>query len=331
MAHVEHFKASDIARVNNEYERNERYMDREGRIDPTRTPGNYTMLQTDMMDRLDKRLSEVPHSSRKDLNVVSTWVVTCPKEITDPVEQRRFFETVFKFTQERYGEDNVLQGYVHVDETSPHIHMPTVPEKDGRISSKALFNKRELSGYHKDLDEVIAKEFGQAGLILNGRTKGNYTVQELKARTKDKADMRHRIAKYNAKMEQYRVKKQEQDQREQEQQAEAEFIKSEKRKLKTRREALDARESDLEAREAVLSSKATEIQEMAENARKRLLRASEVEQRVADREEAVVKREKAVAARERRCFGREGLNEMSKAVPQQNSNRRLPKWDGPDL
>ena len=184
MAHVAHFKASDIKRLQNEYERDEKYKCRDGRIDSNKTNLNYKMDVESLDKKFNKRFSEVKHSNRKDLNVLSDWVITCPQELQTASEQAKFFQLSYEFVKARYGADNVLQGYVHRDETSPHMHIPVIPVKDNRVSSKALFTRMELHSFHKDLDKIMEDEFNIRGLVLNGRTKGNYTVSELKERTK---------------------------------------------------------------------------------------------------------------------------------------------------
>ena len=183
MAHVAHFKINDIKRLRNEYQRDEKYVCRDGRIDSTRTNLNYNFKPDDLNQAFEKRFAEVKHSNRKDLNVISDWVVTCPQELIGTSQQSEFFELTYEFIKARYGANNVLQGYVHLDESTPHMHIPVIPVKDDRVSSKALFTKSELSNFHKDLDKAVENEFGLPGLVLNGRTKGNYTIQELKERT----------------------------------------------------------------------------------------------------------------------------------------------------
>lgn len=197
MAHVEHYKMADVRRLVNEWSRDREYTCRDGRIDPVRTKYNYTMDDSDrygmktkstpsLVGVLRARLGELTHSNRKDLNVLSDWVVTCPQELLyDEAKQRRFFEVTYSFLCDRYGRDNVLQGFIHLDETTAHGHFPVIPVKDGRVSSKAVFTRKELASFHTDLDRVMEREFGIKGLIKNGRTKGSYTVKELKERTKD--------------------------------------------------------------------------------------------------------------------------------------------------
>ena len=197
MAHVEHYKLSDARRLANEWTRDRAYTCQDGRIDPARTKYNYTLDDRErynmkakrtfsLVGVLKGRLGEVAHSNRKDLNVLSDWVITCPQELLfDEQKQRRFFDVAYSFVCDRYGRDNVLQGFVHMDETTPHVHIPVIPVMNGRVSSKAVFTRKELTSFHNDLDKVIEREFGVKGLIKNGRTKGNYTLKELKERTKD--------------------------------------------------------------------------------------------------------------------------------------------------
>jgi hypothetical protein len=195
--HLQHFKKSDVKRLTNEYEREEELNNSDHRIDPSRTKDNYTMKPRRFHHQLDKdvemRLNNVEHSNRKDLNVISTWIVTCPQELLDdPDKVKQFFSVAFDFMSDRYGNDNVLNGYVHMDETTPHMHVPIVPVSNGRVSAKAVFTRRELREFHADLDKRMQEVFGTPGLILNGRTKGNYTVEELKERTRKENELSER-------------------------------------------------------------------------------------------------------------------------------------------
>lgn len=206
MARLDCFKGPDVSRMTHEWER-----DREAdgtwafkpssKIDPSRTGLNYRMEDGRADARLARRLSDpgLKVDGRSHVNKAGVWVVTCPQELKDdPDAVRRFFELVYDFTKERYGAENVLQGYVHMDETTPHIHMPVVPVRDGRVSAKAVFNRRELPAYQRELDKVVAVEFGQKGFILNGRTKGGYTTAELRERTEAEARVRQEADRIRA-------------------------------------------------------------------------------------------------------------------------------------
>lgn len=90
----------------------------------------------------------------------------------------------------RYGKENVVSAYVHLDETAPHIHFSFIPitkdkKKGGfKVSAKEVINKRELQVFHQDLDRYLEKALGHSVDVLNGSTKdGNKTVAELKEKT----------------------------------------------------------------------------------------------------------------------------------------------------
>lgn len=273
MAHVAHFKASDIKRLQNEYDRDEKYKCRDGRIDSLKTKNNYNMESDSLSNRFKKRFAEVQHSNRKDLNVLSDWVITCPQELQNDSDRTKFFQLSYEFVKARYEANNVLQGYVHNDETSPHMHIPVIPVKDNRVSAKALFTRAELHSFHKDLDKVMQDEFGVKGLILNGRTKGNYTVTELKERTKQEQALSEREEQAN--IEDY---------------AQAQ-----------RQESLDSRESDLKAREDDLERQTKDFalykQEWLKTANKKLETANkELEDLKNQLNEDFQKREDALEA-----------------------------------
>jgi len=204
MAHVQHFKRSDVKRLANEWERRTRedgswMFTPTGEIDPSRTPLNYRMEPVGVIGRLAERLADpsLKIDKRGHVNVISDWAITCPEELKgDPEKVKKFFAASWAFLKGRYGPENCLQGYVHMDETSPHMHAVVCPVKGGRVSAKALFTRTELAGFHRDLDAVMAKQppdgFGLKGLVLNGRTKGNYTTAELKERTRQEAELKRK-------------------------------------------------------------------------------------------------------------------------------------------
>lgn len=260
MAHVEHYQRSDVRRLANEWER-QTYEDGRFRFNPTgeidrgRTPQNYRMVPGEgVVGRLSERLASpgLKVDKRSHVNVISDWAITCPEELKgEPEQVRRFFAVSWEFLQGRYGAENCLQGYVHMDETSPHMHAVVCPVKDGRVSAKALFTRAELSGFHKELDEVMAQEFGQPGLILNGRTKGNYTTAELKERTRREGAVFTREVKAN-----YR-----------------------EAGLNLREKAIEGRESASEAQERDLSRREAELQDERQEALKTAQEAAERQER----------------------------------------------------
>jgi hypothetical protein len=157
-------------------------------IDTTQSHLNYNLApERKQIDFINQRCSEVKCMNRKDVNVMVSWVITLPKDF--PQERsREFFEQTYRFLNERYGgEKNVISSYVHLDETTPHMHYAFIPvvkdKKTGieKVSAKECITKGDLLTFHKNLEKRLYQHFGFEVGVLNGATKsGNLTIRELK-------------------------------------------------------------------------------------------------------------------------------------------------------
>lgn len=198
MAHVMKFTKGASTRI---IEHCERVKDANGRyrkyrtgseIDDSKTENNYSFLlncgAVTGKDRLNQILNQTYAMNRKDVVVMADWVVTLPKFYEG--DERSFFKACSTFIVKRYGKEGYVGGYVHKDETSPHIHLLFVPrvydEKKERwkVCAKAVLDKKELNAFHKDLEAyLVDRGLAEKGQILNGVTKmtgGSKTIPELK-------------------------------------------------------------------------------------------------------------------------------------------------------
>ena len=71
---------------------------------------------------------------------------------------------MYRFMSERFGEENIIGCYVHLDETSPHMHLTLLPIQDNKFAFKKMFagkDKLEFSArtkmLHDELSEVNRK------------------------------------------------------------------------------------------------------------------------------------------------------------------------------
>lgn len=183
-----------------------RHYDRSKEVPGLKSPGNtvlnYNLASNDQpksqLDFLHQRLSEVKVHNRKDVNVMVDWIVTLPQSLNDKglENEDRFFKEAYKFLSDRYGKENVISAYVHMDETTPHMHYAFVPvvedkKKGGyKLSAKEAVTREDLRTFHKDLSEYMERVFGRDIGILNEATKeGNKSIEELKRGTaKEKLD-----------------------------------------------------------------------------------------------------------------------------------------------
>lgn len=94
---------------------------------------------------------------------MNSFVVTSDGEFFKglrPWEQRDFFRDCVQFFEDKYGTKNMISAVVHMDETTPHLHLNFVPVNDGRLSSKSLFDRQKLAQLQTELWEKVGKKYG---------------------------------------------------------------------------------------------------------------------------------------------------------------------------
>ena len=155
-------------------------------IDVARSHLNYNLHSGNPFENMKVRLEELSFVKKKTTNVIASWAVTAPAELELEV-QKEFLEAMYVWLKNRYGSENVVSAYVHLDETTPHLHFKFVPAVGGKLSAKDLLNRYELTVIHKEAEKAMAEKFGVSGMILNGATaSGNKSITELKLRTLEK-------------------------------------------------------------------------------------------------------------------------------------------------
>lgn len=202
MAHVAKYTASAVGHMANHYGRSDigekaNYIIRSNEnIKPERTHLNYNLAKDyqpmKQVDFLHRRLSEVKVQKRSDVNVLCDWVVTAPKDLP-PAELEQFFVSTHDFLATKYGRENVVSAYVHMDEVTPHIHfafIPVVPDrrKGGyKVSAKECITRAQLRSFHSELQERLEHDLGHSVAILNDATaEGNKSIADLKRGTATK-------------------------------------------------------------------------------------------------------------------------------------------------
>lgn len=183
-------------------------------IDYERTHLNYNLAAKDQpkdqQQFIKERMAELKCLNRKDVNVMMSWLVTLPKEMNEkPMsEQRKFFEKSYEFLKERYGADNVVSAYVHMDESQPHMHFAYTPVCwDGkaeryRFNAKKVGSRKDLQTFHKDFDEEMTKQMGYITGVRNGATEINLSISELKAVQKKMVEIDNELDKIRSEMPQ---------------------------------------------------------------------------------------------------------------------------------
>lgn len=207
MAHIAKYKASAVGKLCAHYNRwqgiDNPNVSREN-IDKSRTHLNYTLgvYEKDgkrfigkvrgsaswatVKGRIDavnaRAKAEGKRATRKDAVVMADMVVTLPQNVP-PEDAYKFFWNSYQYIADRVGRGNLMGGYVHMDETTPHMHVPFTPILDRRFNYKKMCDRKFYQTFHKGLGDRLEQKMGyrpEVELSEETRAQRVYT-----SRTKD--------------------------------------------------------------------------------------------------------------------------------------------------
>ena len=166
VCHMEKYHKTDIAPVEQENERDENYQADNPQIDPTRTRENYNIIkrQRSYTQFINDKIAalDLPTKVRKDAVLMCSFVLGSDRAFFKNLsaqERQQFFVDCTRFFAERYGEDNIISAVVHMDETTPHLHLNLIPIADGRLCAKQLFDRKALQNLQTDFHSVVGKKW----------------------------------------------------------------------------------------------------------------------------------------------------------------------------
>lgn len=140
---------------------------------------------------MKNRCEEFKILKRSNVNWMVSWVITIPADYEG--SQEMFFKEAYNFMENKYGKENVISAYVHLDETSPHMHFCFVPvifdnkKQEYKVNAKVCINRTELQKIHPQMQEYLENKLQTKVNILNGATaEGNKTIEQLKKEEKIK-------------------------------------------------------------------------------------------------------------------------------------------------
>ncbi len=141
---IEKRKMGSVGRICNHHERLKTEYKSNPDIDTTKSHLNYHIIEPH--DKYYKavleRIDDAGARRRKDSVVLQDcYVGATPEWIKEKSieEQREYFDYAYQFFEERFGKENIISAVVHMDESTPHMHLCFVPiTEDGRLSSKSI-------------------------------------------------------------------------------------------------------------------------------------------------------------------------------------------------
>lgn len=139
-------------------------------IDKDRSKDNYELMgsgnknYTQEVNQRIELFASKTKTVRKDAVVLCNFIITSDEQTMkalSPSQQKGYFEDAVTFLSQRYGAEMVVNATVHMDETTPHLHVGIVPiTEDGRLSAKSIFTRTELQSLQTDFAKEVGAKYG---------------------------------------------------------------------------------------------------------------------------------------------------------------------------
>lgn len=188
VARMQKVKSGNLVGVGNHNQRNtDNHSNKD--IDVERSHLNYDLVnRTENYKRdIEQFINDNKSSSRavrKDAVLINEWIITSDNPFfkdKDDKEIKDFFDTAKSYFADKFGDNNIRYAQVHLDETTPHMHLGIVPFNDEhKLSAKTVFNRQALQA----VQDKLPKYLNERGFELERGEKGserkNLTVPEYK-------------------------------------------------------------------------------------------------------------------------------------------------------
>ena len=198
-------KRTSVGNVERENERDQTYEAKNTKIDLSRTHNNYHIITPPQsyLDFINERIASLnlKRKVRSDAIYMNTFVLSSGHEFFEDMpldRQEEFFEDCVKFFADKYGAENIISAVVHMDETTPHLHLSLVPITGGKLCSKDLFSPKKLSLLQTELAEFVGKKWGlkrgKIGSTARHVEAAEYTANEIITRAATVAELKKKQA-----------------------------------------------------------------------------------------------------------------------------------------
>jgi len=189
VARMQKMKADNLVGIGNHNQRKTQNHSNKD-IDVERSHLNYDLVEgrtknykTDIQNFIEESKAG-KRATRKDAVLVNEWIISSDKmffEDKDDKEVERFFTEAKEYFADKFGDDNVRYAHVHLDETTPHMHLGVVPfDKDNKLSAKRVFNRATLIEIQDDLSTLMQEKGFDIQRGEKGSNRKNLTVPEYK-------------------------------------------------------------------------------------------------------------------------------------------------------
>ena len=166
------------------------------RVNPGMDIFNVTLKESsNWLQDIDNEIRAAGAKSRSNSVLALDTIYTASPEFFQGkanAENDKFFQDCLKFHESRFG--HIISAVVHYDETTPHLHVISVPlTKDGRLSARDVIgNKAKMTKTQDQFFEQVGRGYGlERGVHMDGQEK----KQHISAQEHTLREIRQQIAK----------------------------------------------------------------------------------------------------------------------------------------
>lgn len=147
---------------------NERLTDRHSNPDIDRSDQNVVFFKTgNLLENVRERVADIQAGQkrkiRRDAPVAIEYMITASPEAMARLskqEQEQYFAESLNFVEARHGTRNRLSAVLHLDETTPHLHVLVFPEREGKLDAKSFFKLPALTAMQDEFAVKVGRQFG---------------------------------------------------------------------------------------------------------------------------------------------------------------------------
>ena len=201
VARMQKMKAENLVGIGNHNQRKTKNHSNPD-IDTSLSKLNYDLVdrtqnyKTDIENFINENKSTT-RAVRKDAVLVNEWIISSDKDFFDNLtesEIENFFERSKDYFAEKFGEKNIRYATVHLDESTPHMHMGIVPfDKDNKLSAKRVFNRQALRDVQEELPKYLQDFQFEIERGQKGSERKNLTVPEFKKLKEEELEIKKEL------------------------------------------------------------------------------------------------------------------------------------------
>lgn len=179
-------KKSDLSGIQKENTRTA--TEYNNKVSPGMDIFNVTLKESnDWLQDINKEIQAAGAKARSNSVMALDTIYTASPQFFQErtnAENDQFFQDCLKFHNEHFG--HIISAVVHYDETTPHLHVISVPlTKDGRLSARDVIgNKAKMTKTQDQFFEQVGRGYGlERGVQMDGQEKKKrITAQEWQLR-----------------------------------------------------------------------------------------------------------------------------------------------------